>query len=49
MAAIITVGLGFLGKNFSKLLQPFQVKPFLMTFLENNEPEITNLQELIAY
>jgi ATP-dependent RNA helicase DDX56/DBP9 len=49
MAAIIVLGLGSIKGDYNKLIEPFEVKPFLMTFLENNEAEIGNLQELIAF
>lgn len=49
MTSIILLGLHFIDTNFDKLLEPFRLKPFLMTFLENNEGEITRLQDLIAF
>jgi len=49
MTSIILIGLNFIDNNFDKLLEPFRLKPFLMTFLENNESEITKLQELISF
>jgi len=49
MTSIITIGLGFLESDYDILYQHFHLKPFLMTFLENTEAEITLLQEFIAY
>jgi hypothetical protein len=47
MTAIITVGLQHLQNHTEKLLDLFEVKPFLMSFVENSEQEICNLQNLI--
>ena len=49
MTSIITLGLGYLTEEFRLLYEHFQLKPFLMTFIENTEGEIANLQSLIAY
>jgi len=35
MTSIITLGLGFLENDFDELFEHFQLKPFLMTFIEN--------------
>lgn len=49
LAAIITLGLGYHERKFERLIEHFKVKPFLMTFLENGDAEIGQLQELIAF
>ena len=36
MAAVITLGLGHLKGEFEALIEHFQVKPFLMSFIENS-------------
>ena len=35
MTSIITLGLGFLQSDYDILFDHFQLKPFIMTFLEN--------------
>jgi hypothetical protein len=37
MTSIITIGLGFLKNDYDSLFKHFQMKPFLMTFIENTE------------
>ena len=49
MTSIITIGLEHLASDFNPLFQHFQLKPLIMTFLENNEKEINNLQNLITF
>jgi ATP-dependent RNA helicase DDX56/DBP9 len=49
MTSIITLGLGYLSNDFDILFKHFQLKPFIMTFIENNETEISHLQSLIAH
>jgi hypothetical protein len=49
MTSIIILGLHYIDSDFTKLLEHFQLKPFLMTFLENTASEIQKLQELIAF
>lgn len=49
MTSIIILGLNHIDNDFNKLLEPFQLKPFLMTFLENTPTEIEKLQALIAF
>lgn len=49
MTAVIVVGLHYVEEDFSKWVEPFQVKPFVMTFLENKEEDIEKLQNLIAF
>jgi hypothetical protein len=49
MTSIVTLGLGFLSADYSKLFDIFQMKPFIMTFLENTEQEIANLHDLLHF
>ena len=49
MTSIITIGLGFLKNDYNSLFKHFQMKPFLMTFIENTEAQIGQLQSLISY
>ena len=49
LSAIVLLGLGHHEGKYERIIDHFQVKPFIMSFLENTEPEINQLHNMIAF
>lgn len=49
MTTIITINLKYLEGYYDHMIDLFHSKPFIMTFIENKEEEISALQEFIKF
>ena len=48
LATVICINLQYL-ENIERIFDHFSLKPFLMTFIENNDDEVNSLQQLIKF